>query len=478
MSWGAIFSNTVTAIQRQTDALTRLQEQVSSGNRINRPSDDPVDASRIMNLLGQDQTLDSYLKNISTVTTDLDQGATTLQHISDLLTNAKGLLTQAASGTYSTTQRELVGEQINEILEEVVASINQESLGRYVFSGASNTTAPYLVERSGDRIVSATYQGSYQKMPVPVAPGVAQSGVSVGAEIFGCDERRSPTFLGSTGAAGGSGTSSVRGDAWLSITHEETTLTQTSGMPTTLAVGASSASLDTILGDHTVSIDADAQTVRLDGGPAVSYTALDTDLKVSNADGDCVYLDMSQLTAGISGLVEVAVHASARLSIDDGQSSILATFQDNQMVTDSRDGRVLCVNTTGLTRVGVEAVRVGGTYDLLGTLIRARDLLNGNQDTGDSDVSSLLIEETQSLEEVMSGVMGGLTSLGARAQGLENLRQSITSIQGNAKDRASELQGADIATIAAELARVQTFYEMILTSSSKIMNMSLLDYLR
>jgi hypothetical protein len=66
-----------------------------------------------------------------------------------------------------------------------------------------------------------------------------------------------------------------------------------------------------------------------------------------------------------------------RLSIDDGATwvTVPAGGQANQAVTDSRTGRVLYVDTTGIQSTGTELVRVPGTYDIFGTLISLRDLL-------------------------------------------------------------------------------------------------------
>ena len=59
-----MYDKTVYALSLQTDAITRLQEQASTGSRVNRASDAPSDAYRILALSTQERTLKNYQESI------------------------------------------------------------------------------------------------------------------------------------------------------------------------------------------------------------------------------------------------------------------------------------------------------------------------------------------------------------------------------------------------------------------------------
>jgi len=468
-NWGTIYNTTLSALRQHSETMARLQEQGSSGARIVRPSDDPADAHKILRLRGQQQTLETYTANLDEVFNGFKVTDSILRHISDRLTDAKVELTNAANATGGPTVRRAAATAIDSILEEVLSLANTASLGRYILGGSDTDSAPFEAERSNGKIRSVRYVGSDEDLPVPVAPGVDCSAMLVGGDLFYDAERGDPEFLGRTGAAPGQTTSSARGDVYLVVSHQQTNYQAGTG----LAAGASSAGLDTIVGSHTLTVDAAARTVSLDGGPAVSFTN-EADLKVTNHDGDVAYVDMSGW-AGYDG--DVAADADAWLSIDDSIAPVSVTsFTDDIAVADA-DGKVLYVDATGITRVGVEPVRIAGTHDLFGTLINIRDLLDNTRLMTDQEQADLLNEALGSLDEVSAVLTRGQTALGGRFQAMDSLKESVTAIHDRASDEADELEQADIAQVATELARVQVLYEMTLAISAKLMSTSLLDYI-
>ena len=134
------------------------------------------------------------------------------------------------------------------------------------------------------------------------------------------------------------------------------------------------------------------------------------------------------------------------------------------------------MDSSSIVHTGSEPIRVPGTYDLFGMLINARALLMG---TGlEREEQSLLLREAiNSLDEVMAGVNQKMASLGARGKAMESMAFSLGDISANADSQMSALRDLDIAQIAIDMARTQTFYEMTLLSISRVMNISLLDFI-
>jgi len=259
-----VYNNVNYALHLHGAAMTRLQEQASTGSRINRVSDDPSAAYRVMGLNTEQKVLDNYTDNLSEIVSLLDLSSTVIQAIASSLTETRVRLTQIAGGIYSEDARQRTAEGIDDILEQIVSLANTQHMGQYLFGGGDTTSAPYLVERTNGEITSVTYQGSDENRNVEVAPGVSSSAFYVGDDMFRSDDRAELIFLGETGAKTGTGTSTVRGDTWLTVTGSA--------------------------GNYSLSIDDGQTTFNTDG--------TDTNLAVTNsATGEILYID----TTGITG---------------------------------------------------------------------------------------------------------------------------------------------------------------------------------
>jgi flagellar hook-associated protein 3 len=246
----AIYNSVSWAISSHTSKLSNLQEQASSGQAINRPSDDPYEANRILSLRTESRSMDQYISAVTEVINVLDFSSSVVQQMTGEqgLGAAQASLTSALTPIYADPAvRTQKAAEINQILEDMVSLANKQRMGQRLFGGANSDSDPYAVERDGSgEIQRVTYQGSQEERKISVAPGVETSAVLVGDQLFRADEASSPVFYGSTGVAAGTGTSSARGDlvlqvsgsagAWvLSIDGGATTVTAT-GSETNLAV--------------------------------------------------------------------------------------------------------------------------------------------------------------------------------------------------------------------------------------------------
>jgi flagellin-like hook-associated protein FlgL len=471
-SWGTIFNNTRMQIRRHTEELARLQEQIASGKRLVRASDQPADAYRVLQLRGQSAGLETCRRNLESVVASLESTSSAMEEMNDALIRARELLTRVLSGTIGEAGAEPITEELNSLLEQMLVLANTEQGDRYLFGG-SGGASPYVAEHESGVITRVTYRGDAHPLMVPVAEGLRHSAVVVGERVLRADERQAPVFVGRTGATPGEGTASVRGEVRLVVEHTTTTYLGGGG----IAPGDSSADGDTVIGfGHTLEIDEPAGTLRLDGGPAVSFTPGDTDVRVENADGDLVYVNTAGLVAGFQGFA--AIDASGRMSIDDGATWTDFIFTDTDVaVADSRDGRVLFVDCDTIVRTGTETVMVPGTYDAFEVLISVRDALRGTNDLTEAEREEILHQGVRSLAEVSETLSAGVTSVGARLGGLGSLRRSLEDLQAYANQETAGLENADVVEAAAEMARRQTLYEMTLATASRLLSLSLLDFI-
>jgi flagellar hook-associated protein 3 len=460
--------------------LARLNEQITTGARVIRPSDNPSDANRVLHLRDQQRELESYSENLDSVELGLNHGYNLMSQISDVLISLRTTLTQAATASYSEENRMILASAVDASLEQAVALANGSILGRYLFAGQSIGSVPYQVTRdNAGQITSVQYVGSQADMPVAVAPGVESSAQFVGDKIFRSNNRQAPEFLGQTGVQGGTGTSNITGDVWLTMTHTLTKHDHASNP--NIQAGTSSAAGDTILGAHVLTVDTDGTsgTVRLDGGQIVSFTGGEADLLVTAPGGDKVYLDVTALSGAYTG--DLWIKGEGEMSIDHGATWVAFTDADftdsNFGVTDGATGQILYLDGATVKRIGVEPVRAQGTYDLFSMLVDIRDTLNNTMDV-DSDVQlAALLRAGEAVDEVSNGLTQAMTSTGSRLQALDSLDHSLKGLAYSVHDEAATIQNADIVDLATKMARAQTLYEMTLATTGKSLNLSLLDFI-
>ncbi len=168
-----------------------------------------------------------------------------------------------------------------------------------------------------------------------------------------------------------------------------------------------------------------------------------------------------------------------RLSIDGGVSTEDVTSASGDVaLTHDGTGEVLYVDTSGITSGGTEYIRVPGTYDIFNVLINARDMLNNEDTMPSSEWNSMLNATLGSMTTVQTNVSKTFPTIGGKIETLTTLSDSLKEIKFNAESEISQLQDADIAQVAVELAQHEILYQMSLSVAAKLFSMSLMDFLR
>jgi len=268
-----IYDNVSYALSLHARAITELQEQSATGNRVNRASDSPSQAYRILGLHTQDRSLTGYTENIKDLMSTLEISSTIIEDMASGLADTRTVLTQIVGGIYDEEGQKRIAETINNTLKSLVSLANAKHANQYLFSGSNTSIPPYAVEYEGGQIVGVTYQGSEEARRVDVAPAVDIEAFRVGDDVFRTDQRHDPVFLGSTGARNGTGTSNVRGDVWLTVEHDGS--------------------------NYQISIDEGATFVTVPAGGDPNQAVTDS------RTGRVLYVDTTQITATGSELVRV-----------------------------------------------------------------------------------------------------------------------------------------------------------------------------
>ena len=157
MSYQQLSSSVLNNQQSVYDA----QQQVSTGKRINAPSDDPVDYNRMARMNDSLADIDRYSKNIAQAKSELATVDSALQQAGNLFQQASEIAVQASDDTKSSSERQAMGEQVDAMLSALVNIANTTYGGHTVFSGTSGAKNAYLATDSGSgRLDTFTYQGN------------------------------------------------------------------------------------------------------------------------------------------------------------------------------------------------------------------------------------------------------------------------------------------------------------------------------
>lgn len=175
------FNNGVAGIQRNYANATRTQEQISTGNRILTPADDPVASVRLLQLEQQQNVLTQYKDNLTAANNSLTQEEVTLNSVNTILQRVRELAVQAGNGALSQADRQSIAAELGAREEELFGLMNtRNARGEYLFAGFQGKTQPFVREGDG----SYSYQGDEGQRKLQVASSLDLAISDSGKKIF------------------------------------------------------------------------------------------------------------------------------------------------------------------------------------------------------------------------------------------------------------------------------------------------------
>lgn len=160
------FNLGVKGIQKNYAELIRTQQQISTGNRILTPADDPVASVRLMQLEQQQNMLGQYKDNLVAANNSLVQEESVLNSVNDIMQRIRVLAEEAGNGALSQSDRQSIAAELREREDELLGLMNTKNArGEYLFSGFQGKTQPFV--RQGDG--SFVYMGDEGQRKLQVA---------------------------------------------------------------------------------------------------------------------------------------------------------------------------------------------------------------------------------------------------------------------------------------------------------------------
>jgi flagellar hook-associated protein 3 FlgL len=164
-------------LQRNVEALNRLQSQISSMKALQKPSDSPVGMVSALHYRSDMGRNDQVSRNIDDGLTWLNLADDTLSSVFTQLQHVRDLSIQGANATSDQGAREALANEIEHVKQTIIGLANTKNRDRAIFAG--NATGSVAYDTSGN------YLGKSAVMERTIAPGVRMQVNVNGDEVFG-----------------------------------------------------------------------------------------------------------------------------------------------------------------------------------------------------------------------------------------------------------------------------------------------------
>ena len=153
-------------MQRSLNRFMDLQTAMSSGRRINAPSDDPTGTLQDLSYRSELSKIEQYQKNVNKGLSRMGIYDSTMADMKNLLTSAKEVAVAMSNDTYDETARTAEADEIRSIFEQFLKLANTEFDGSKMFAGFATKTTPFQKSAYG-----VVYNGDAGKIDFEVETG-------------------------------------------------------------------------------------------------------------------------------------------------------------------------------------------------------------------------------------------------------------------------------------------------------------------
>jgi flagellar hook-associated protein 3 FlgL len=171
-------SMTSQMMQRHID-IAKSQEEVSTGKRVNRPSDDPAVAGQLLGMQEATDTLEQYNRNSIAAESRLGLEETAIASVANTLMRLRDLALTANNGAVDSATRTAIGAELEQRTKELYDIANsRDANGDYLFSGSKSTSKPFSAG------VPVQYNGSDEVNRIPIGLGREIQLGDSGSDVF------------------------------------------------------------------------------------------------------------------------------------------------------------------------------------------------------------------------------------------------------------------------------------------------------
>ncbi len=506
------------SLSRNLSELGSVQEQLSSGKRLTKPSDDVIALRGAMSYKVSINAIEQFSRNIDEGVGTLGFTETLLSSSENILSRARELAVSASSDTANSATRKITSYEVRNLFSELIGIGNSKLRNKYVFSGYKTATQSFSS--------SGAYQGDSSTMEIYISNGI-KAGINVPGDTAFSDTTKLvtadltgetltgtlrittgsgnpvdiPVKNGSTSASpeeirdavnapmtgyytGGSSTVGTGTLTFKVGTDDAVTVSVNSGNGNTTVSALASYINDNVSGiDARIATDASTGQVRLFFRPTTAGDPFT--IEVSDDDGDdtdtdglsaLLHTDLkSNLTSNALGIEAFVINDSASKRLlfaptATGTSFTIAVDEDgNGNFSDAGD-----TDSSGLSllyHASSTSTNLTGSISFFMILDHFANSLSNNDTAGISGSIYLL-------DGAIDSIVNTTADVGSRFKYLEDQKNRLEENDISYRQSLSSLQDADIAEVALSMTKIQSTLQAMRISSMKSLSQSLFDFLR
>jgi len=164
------------SLQKNQERITYVTQQMANGNRIQLPSDDPVDSVRLSRLKREETGIKQYRDNIAAVQQRMSKDEGYLQNMVNDMNAGRDQLVWAADGSNTNADLKAMVTSLSSLRDSLLYTANTvDQEGRHVFSGTVTGSAPIAYDASQPVGSRYSYAGNTNKQTVVVGNGITQT---------------------------------------------------------------------------------------------------------------------------------------------------------------------------------------------------------------------------------------------------------------------------------------------------------------
>lgn len=170
-------------LNRNLNRMDNMSNQISTGRKINKPSDDPVGVTYALRYRADLAANEQYQTNTDAAVSWLDATDSNMQQALDVTKRLKELAVQGANGTLADSDLEAVNLEVEELKKHLVDIGNTQIRGKFIFNGQTYDKAPY--ELSGTVTDYADVEPDTQGVMYSISEQVTFRINTSGSDFFG-----------------------------------------------------------------------------------------------------------------------------------------------------------------------------------------------------------------------------------------------------------------------------------------------------
>ena len=441
------------AMRNQTNNLRNMDKwnnDLNAMTHLHKPSDDPVKVGRTLRLQSEITLSTQYSDNLDSAKSWLETTESSLSEVNKVMQRIREITVQGANGVLKEDDKSKISQEIGQLRDHLINVSNQTYTGRHIFSGYRSDLA--FTNSDGTYNENANTLGvSYQSMEYKV--GVSQN-LQVnytGDRIFGSPYSEATITGKRLEFANDPATNpelTTQFDFEIKLDIQKKKLDPATGKP----------ELD---GSGNPVIE-DAQTITINSDHTKEY---------KNGDIDSVVKDLnSQIPAGYQDNVKFVVDKD-RIAIVSRDYDIKPTVQDPKTPPSTPDPvPAVKLGKSGLeTKPNVEATQP------LKPMFEMLTKLQGLLEAGDSEnISKMLSDVDAHLQNILQ-VSG---EIGAKINMVDIMQTRMDETLISTKDLLSKTRDTNMGEAIMNLSIAEAVYKSSLAVSARIIQPTLVDFLR